>query len=148
MVADVDHAANADGAGLDLRPTRVVLFGNPALGTPLMQQNQTAGIDLPQKVLVYENGEGEVYAAYNTTDYLASRHGLAGAETLPMIAGALETLTENATGGAVKQPVKQEVHEGEGLVARRERVQRGRDVQPTRRESSRATPTLYRPGSA
>ena len=116
VVADVDHAANADRAGLDLRPTRVLLFGNPNLGTPLMQRNQTAGIDLPQKILVLENGEGEVYAAYNTTDYLASRHGLAGVETLPMIANALKMLTENVTGGMVKQPVKKEVHEGEGLV--------------------------------
>ena len=117
VVADVDHAANADRAGLDLRPTRVLLFGNPNLGTPLMQRNQTAGIDLPQKILVLENGEGEVYAAYNTADYLASRHGLAGVETLPMIANALEMLTENVTGGDVHQPVKQEVHKGEGLVS-------------------------------
>ena len=137
VVADVDHAANADGAGLELRPTRVLLFGNPNLGTPLMQRNQTAGIDLPQKILVYKNGEGEVYAAYNTTDYLASRHGLAGVETLPMIANALKMLTENVTGGMVKQPVRQEVAEGEGLVSRRERLQRRRDVWPARKRHRR-----------
>lgn len=116
VVADVDHAANAASAGLELRPTRVVLFGNPSLGTPLMQRNQTVGIDLPQKVLVYENGEGEVYAAYNTTDYLASRHGLDGVGTLPPIANALRGLTSNITGGNVVSPVKQEVARGEGLV--------------------------------
>ena len=116
IVADVDHQANAASVGLELRPTRVVLFGNPRLGTPLMQRNQTAGIDLPQKVLVYENGEGEAYAAYNTTAYLASRHGLGGVGTLPQIANALRMLTQNITGGTVAMPVKQEVDKGEGLV--------------------------------
>ena len=116
IVADVDHQANAASAGLELRPTRVVLFGNPRLGTPLMQRNPTAGIDLPQKVLVYENGEGEVYAAYNTPAYLASRHGLGGAGTLPQIADALRGLTADVTGSTVEPPVMREVREGEGLV--------------------------------
>ena len=115
IVAQIDHAANAANAGLDLRPTRVVLFGNPALGTPLMQRSQTAGIDLPQKVLVYENAVGQVLAAYNTTDYLADRHGLAGVETLPTIAGALERFVGDVTVGTVKT-LPSGVTEGEGLV--------------------------------
>ena len=115
IVAQIDHAANAASVGLELRPTRVVLFGNPTLGTPLMQRNQTAGIDLPQKVLVYENAVGQVFAAYNTTDYLADRHGLAGVETLPTIAGALESFVGDVTIGTLKS-LPSGVAEGEGLV--------------------------------
>ena len=98
IVAEVDHAANAASAGLDLRPTRVVLFGNPQLGTPLMQINQQAGLDLPQKMLVYEDAEGRVIVGYNTTDYLAQRHGVGGAATLDQIGSALEMFAGVAAG--------------------------------------------------
>ena len=98
IVAEVNHAANAASAGLTLRPTRVVLFGNPALGTPLMQINQQAGLDLPQKMLVFEDDEGRTVIGYNTTDYLAERHGVGGAETLDDIAGALRMFAGIAAG--------------------------------------------------
>ena len=115
VVAVVDHAANAARVGLTLPPTQVVVFGAPALGTPLMQRNQTAGIDLPQKILVYENAAGQRFAAYNTTDYLADRHGLDGVATLPQIAGALETFTEAVTIGQVRREASA-VALGAGLV--------------------------------
>ncbi|WP_412060900.1 DUF302 domain-containing protein [Rubrivirga sp. IMCC45206] len=98
IVAGVDHASNAATAGLSLRPTRVVLFGNPALGTPLMQANPQAGLDLPQKVLVFEDPEGRTVVAYNTTDYLARRHGVGGVSTLSQIDGALAMFARTAAG--------------------------------------------------
>ena len=94
----VDHAANAESAGLELRPTRVVIFGNPNLGTPLMQAQQTVAIDLPQKLLIYEDEVGDVFAAYNSPFYLQERHGIEGqAETLNMVANALNALAKAAT---------------------------------------------------
>jgi uncharacterized protein (DUF302 family) len=98
VVAEVDHAQNAATAGLVLRPTRVVLFGNPQLGTPIMQANQQAGLDLPQKMLVYEDAEGRTVVGYNTTDYLAQRHGVGGVEALGQIAGALRQFAGVAAG--------------------------------------------------
>ena len=117
VVARIDHAANATSVGQELRPTEVILFGNPKLGTPLMQINQTVGIDLPQKVLFYENEVGEAYAAYNTPTYLASRHGIpADSATLPMIGGALQGLVTNASGNTVVLPNLAEVPFRAGLV--------------------------------
>ncbi len=89
IVATVDHAANASGAGLTLRPTRVVLFGNPMLGTPIMQANQQAGLDLPQNMLVYQDADGVTIVGYNTTAYLAARHGVGGVAALDQIDAAL-----------------------------------------------------------
>ena len=117
VVARIDHAANAASVGQELRPTEVILFGNPNLGTPLMQLNQTIGIDLPQKVLFYENEAGEAYAAYNTPTYLASRHTIdADSATLPMIGMALEGLAEGAAGNTVVMPDSAEVEPFAGLV--------------------------------
>lgn len=100
IVAEVDHAASAAAAGLSLRPTRVVLFGNPRLGTPLMQINPQAGLDLPQKILVLEDADGETFLVYNTADYLAARHGVGAASTLPQIATALDGFARGAAGQA------------------------------------------------
>ncbi len=98
IVAELDHQANAARVDLTLRPTKIIMFGNPRLGTPLMQQAQTIGIDLPQKFLVYEDTAGEVYVAYNDPHYLAQRHGITGAdEVLNKIAGALDTISSKAT---------------------------------------------------
>ena len=72
----VDHAQNAAGADLTLPPTRVVIFGNPKLGTPLMQCAQSIAIDLPQKMLIWEIEDGEVTVAYNDPRYLGGRHQL------------------------------------------------------------------------
>ena len=76
VFARIDHAANALKQGLTLRPTELVLFGNPKAGTPLMQDSQTSGIDLPLKVLTWEDENGKVWVAYNDTQWIASRHGL------------------------------------------------------------------------
>ena len=76
----IDHAASAAEAGLTLRPTEVILFGNPRSGTPLMQANQTIGIDLPLKALVWQDAAGNTWVSYNEPDWLAKRHGVGGAE--------------------------------------------------------------------
>ena len=76
MFAHVDHAEAARKVGLPLRPTQVLIFGNPKAGTPLMQARQTIGLDLPLRVLVWEDGEGKVWLSYNSADFLKERYGL------------------------------------------------------------------------
>ena len=76
VFARIDHAANAVQAGMELRPTELLIFGNPKGGTPLMQDKQTAGIDLPVKALAWEDEEGTVWLTYNEAKWLASRHEL------------------------------------------------------------------------
>lgn len=96
VIATVDHAAAAASAGLELDANRVVFFGNPRLGTPLMQVNQTVGIDLPQKIQVFEQA-GRVWVGFNDTTYLQARHRLGDVGTLEVIARALRNLTSAAT---------------------------------------------------
>ncbi len=77
IVTEIDHAANAAGVGLTLNPTRLIIFGNPLVGTPFMQAQQSIGIDLPQKMLVIEDDEGKVQVAFNSINWLARhRHGI------------------------------------------------------------------------
>ncbi|MBE9061421.1 DUF302 domain-containing protein [cf. Phormidesmis sp. LEGE 11477] len=96
--ATIDHARNAEGAGLTMRPTRVVLFGNPNLGTALMQCNQSLAIDLPQKLLIWQDETDRVKIAYNDPRYLGGRHGLEGCSsgTIRQMAGALDKLSASA----------------------------------------------------
>ena len=79
VFAHVDHAAAAAAVGLKLRPTELIIFGNPQGGTALMQDRQTAGIDLPLKALVWEAADGTAWLAYNDPAWLAQRHGLGAA---------------------------------------------------------------------
>jgi uncharacterized protein (DUF302 family) len=85
--ARIDHAAGAASAGLSLRPTDVVIFGNPKGGTALMQDRQTAGIDLPLKALVWQDADGKVWLSYNDSAWIAQRHGLGAAS-----AGAVDAM--------------------------------------------------------
>ena len=91
VFARVDHAAGAATVGMELRPTAVVIFGNPKAGTPLMQVNQTIGIDLPLKVLVWQDEAAATWIGYDDPATLAERHGIA--PTTPAIA-ALRTVLE------------------------------------------------------
>jgi uncharacterized protein (DUF302 family) len=77
VFAQIDHAAGAAGAGLSLRPTEVLVFGNAKGGTPLMQAVQTIGIDLPLKALVWQDDTGDTWLSYNDPAWLAERHGIA-----------------------------------------------------------------------
>src|ERR1700688_4153770 len=79
IFARIDHAAGAKDVGIDLRPTQVVTFGSPKSGTPLMQMSETIGIDLPLKMLVRQEVNGQTVLAYDDPAWLASRHGLAAA---------------------------------------------------------------------
>jgi len=76
VFARVDHAAGAEAAGLSLRPTELLIFGNARAGTPLMQSAQTIGIDLPLKALVWQDAAGDTWLSYNDPSWLAKRHGL------------------------------------------------------------------------
>src|SRR3984893_5453805 len=78
VFARIDHAAGAAQAGMPLRPTEVLIFGNAKAGTPLMQANQTIGIDLPLKALVWQDASGKTWLSYNDPAWLAKRHGLSG----------------------------------------------------------------------
>ncbi|WP_281986515.1 DUF302 domain-containing protein [Aquimarina aggregata] len=118
IIAEVNHTMNATSVGLTLNPTRIVFFGNPALGTPLMQRNQLAGLDLPQKILVYENNLNEVYLGFNNTAYLSARHGLDNVTTLPTIEGALTNLSTGATMGELMAPQNSMPDQGEGIVTK------------------------------
>ncbi|MFD1641696.1 DUF302 domain-containing protein [Halohasta litorea] len=99
LMAEFDHAANAASVDRELLSTTVLVFGNPDIGTPLMQGNQTVAIDMPQKLLVAEHNDGTVTVSYNDPDYLAERHGIApDHDTLETIAGALSSLAAVAAG--------------------------------------------------
>jgi uncharacterized protein (DUF302 family) len=74
VFADIDHAAGAQQAGLSLQPTRLLIFGNPRAGTPLMQSRQTIGLDLPLRVLVWEDKAGKVWLTYHRPEFLARCH--------------------------------------------------------------------------
>ena len=121
IVADVDHAANAgdDSEGDPLlRPTRVILFGNPALGTPLMQANPQIGLDLPQKMLVYEDRDGYAVVGYNSVDYLATRYGFGTRDGFDQIAGALAMFAAEAVGDSVgAQTGAITFDDGDGIVS-------------------------------
>ncbi len=98
IVLVLNHAENASNVGLDLRPTRLVLFGNPNVGTPLMQDAQTVAIDLPQKMLIWEDNQGRVFVSYNDPMYLKTRHDIEDQDQrLNNISGALQNLATAAT---------------------------------------------------
>ncbi|MFW5969318.1 MAG: DUF302 domain-containing protein [Halofilum sp. (in: g-proteobacteria)] len=94
----VDHAAGAEKAGQELGPTELVMFGNPEVGTALMRCGRTAGIDLPQKALIWEDDDGTVFLAYNSPQYVAKRHGIEGCEDeIAKIEKALANFARAAT---------------------------------------------------
>lgn len=99
VFARVDHAAGAKKVDQQLRPTEVLIFGNPQTGTPLMQCAQTVGIDLPQKALIWQDEQGQVWLGYNDQTHLADRHGIAkcGAATIKKVEGALANFAKAAT---------------------------------------------------
>ncbi len=99
VFARIDHAAGAAAVGMPLRPTEVLIFGNARGGTPLMQSNQTAGIDLPLKALVYQDAAGKVWLAYNDPDWIAQRHELG--EAVAANVQALTKVLEGLAAGAV-----------------------------------------------
>jgi uncharacterized protein (DUF302 family) len=103
VFAHVDHAAGAAAVGLSLLPTDLLIFGNAKGGTPLMQGAQTVGIDLPLKVLVWQDASGKTWLSYNDPNWIAKRHGL-GPEadaTVKALSGALAAITAAAANPAL-----------------------------------------------
>lgn len=92
----IDHAAGAAKIGKTLRPTEVLIFGNPQGGTPFMECEQTVGIDLPLKALVWEDSSSQVWVGYNDPAYLAQRHGAGQCPAIESLRQALGGLAESA----------------------------------------------------
>jgi len=93
------HDAKAKSVGIPLRPTELLVFGNPKLGSHMFTSNQTAGIDLPLKALAYQDEKGNVYLTYNDPAYIAKRHHIKDrAKILKKMSGALNKLSNVATG--------------------------------------------------
>lgn len=97
VFARIDHAAGAAKINKTLRPTEVIIFGNPQGGTPLMECAQSAGIDLPLKALVWEDAAAQVWVGYNDPGYLAQRHGAPQCAAVEGLRKALAGLAETAT---------------------------------------------------
>lgn len=76
LFALVDHSGEAEKAGMKMRPTKLLIFGSPKAGTPLMLAAPSAAIDLPLKILIWEDSGGKVWVSYNSPAYLQERHGL------------------------------------------------------------------------
>ena len=102
LVAKIDHAANAKSVKLELRPTRLFIFGNAKTGTPLMQCNQSVAIDLPMKGLLWQDAQGQVWFGYNDPQYLKARHQLkqcqqeidAASKAMKALAAAITQVTK------------------------------------------------------
>jgi len=99
ILLELDHSKNAASVDLDLNATKIIMFGNPKLGTPLMQASQTASIDLPQKIIVYSTNETTAKIAYNDPLYLKKRHKIEDQEEiLKTISKALNKITNKVVG--------------------------------------------------
>ena len=90
----IDHSAGAAKIGKTLRPTEVLIFGNPQGGTPFMECAQSVGIDLPLKALVWEDAQGQVWLGYNDPAFLAQRHGVGQCPAVSALSKALSGLAE------------------------------------------------------
>ncbi len=97
LFARVDHAAGAKAVGMDLRPTEVLLFGNAKGGTPLMEMQQTIGIDLPLKAVVWQDAAGKTWLSYNDPAWIAQRHGVEAPQVVAALSVALAALAKAAT---------------------------------------------------
>jgi len=97
VAARVDHAAAAKTVGIDLLPNQVLIFGNPNIGSPIFVENSAAGLDLPIRVVVFENADGQTMVAYHDPASLAESFGLSpNMKSFQMMAGALAKLTDSA----------------------------------------------------
>jgi uncharacterized protein (DUF302 family) len=100
ILARIDHSGGAAAMGLEMRPTKLVIFGNAKAGTPLMVAAPTLALDLPLKALVWEDADGKIWVSYNTPEYLRERHGIPE-ELLPKIAG-IRLIVEEAVRDSAK----------------------------------------------
>ena len=98
VFARIDHAKGASDVGLALRATELLIFGNAKGGTPVMQAQQTIGIDLPLKALAWEDAAGKVWLSYNDPEWIAARHGVAVGAPVKAMATALAAAAAGAAG--------------------------------------------------
>jgi uncharacterized protein (DUF302 family) len=96
VFARIDHAAGAAKVGKTLRPTELIIFGNPQGGTPFMECAQSVGIDLPLKALVWQDASGQVWLGYNDPAFLAKRHGVAECPVVENLRKALAGIAADA----------------------------------------------------
>lgn len=96
IFAKVDHAAGAAKIGTDLRPTQLLIFGNPKGGTPLMECAQTSAIDLPLKILVWQDAAGQVWVGYNDPAYIGARHGASQCPVIAKLQTVLQAIAEES----------------------------------------------------
>jgi uncharacterized protein (DUF302 family) len=94
VFALIDHSGEAEKAGLKMRPTKLLIFGNPKAGTPLMLASPSSALDLPLKILIWEDAQGKVWLSYNSPEYLKERHGLP--QDLMQNVAIIETLATKA----------------------------------------------------
>lgn len=97
VFARIDHAKGAASVGKTLRPTELLIFGNPQGGTPFMECAQTVGIDLPLKALVWQDAAGQVWLGYNDPEFLARRHAVADCAAVQNLAKALGAIAASVT---------------------------------------------------
>lgn len=98
IFARVSHTKNAKGVGVELRPTELLIFGNPKLGSHFFTSKQTAGIDLPMKAVTWQDEKGQVWLGYNDPKYIAKRHKIKDRKKVMMkMSGALKKFTDKAT---------------------------------------------------
>jgi uncharacterized protein (DUF302 family) len=99
IFARIDHEAGAKAVGMDLRPTVLLIFGNAKAGTPLMEAAQTAGIDLPLKVLAWQDADGKNWLGYNDPVWIGERHGAGASPALARMAEGLAAMVAQAAQG-------------------------------------------------
>ena len=99
VFARIDHSAAAHEVGMELRPTELLIFGNPKAGTLLMQCSQTAGIDLPLKMLVWQDAAGHTWLGYTDPQAIAQRHGVQHCPVVEKMRGLMHQLVEQAAQG-------------------------------------------------
>lgn len=96
IFARVDHAAGAKNVGLEMTDTQLLIFGNPKMGTPLMNEQRLVGLDLPMKVLAWKDASGQTWIAYTSPDELKSRHRLKNEKIIDKMKNALNGMTDKA----------------------------------------------------
>ena len=118
ILVEVDHAANARGVGRVLNPNKLVFFLNAKLATQLLQKNQLTALDLPNKVLFFQNNNGVTFALYNSISYFDSRYALEGISALSTLDNEMQKLVKSATSAVIKRSVNLSVDLEEGIITK------------------------------
>ncbi|MBS3739259.1 DUF302 domain-containing protein [Mesohalobacter halotolerans] len=118
IVAEINHSLNARKVDVDLPTTKAIFFGNPNLGTSLMQVNPLTGLDLPQKVIYIQDKNGKNQIIYNDVEYLNRRYALENHKKLPVISNTLKALIERTSGSQNYQSIELEVSKHQGIVTK------------------------------